>query len=106
MALRCVSDQSDHPSAEAKEEKCVEVSEDYDKPPSLLASLLAQRRSTITVPPCSEMTPPLRGSTRPQKLLPYIPHSPFHLFSYDIEEEVELKQRNSERYTALDEKNG
>lgn len=52
------------------------------------------------------MTPPLRGSTRPQKLLPYIPHSPFHLFSYDLEEDVEQKQRNSERYTVLGEKNG
>ncbi|XP_034163309.2 FH1/FH2 domain-containing protein 3 isoform X2 [Pangasianodon hypophthalmus] len=90
-----ISDQSDRPSAEVEEEKC--VSEGCVKPPSLLASLLAQRKSSVTVPPCSEMTPPLRGSTRTQELLPYIPHSPFHLFSYDIEEEVELKQRNSER---------
>lgn len=81
------------------------MSNGYVKPPSLLASLLAQRKSLITVPPCSEMTLPLRGSTHPQKLLPYIPHSPFHLFSYDMEEEVELKQRNSERYTAVGEKN-
>lgn len=81
----------------------MEVSEGCAKPPSLLASLLARRKSSITVPPCSEMTPPLRGHTRPEKLLPYIPHSPFHLFSYDMEEEVEVKQRNSERYIALGE---
>ncbi|XP_017340631.2 FH1/FH2 domain-containing protein 3 isoform X2 [Ictalurus punctatus] len=92
-----ISEQSDRPSADVEEEKCAEVSEGYVKPPSLLASLLSQRKSSITVPPCSEMTPPLRGSTRPQKLLPYIPHSPFHLFSYDLEEDVEQKQRNSER---------
>lgn len=83
----------------------MKVSEDYVKPPSLLASLLAQRKSSVTIPPCSKMTPPLCGSTHTQRLLPYIPHSPFHLFSYDMEEEVELKQRNSERYTAPGEKN-
>lgn len=96
-----VSEQSDRPSAEVEEVKCAEVSKECVKPPSLLAFLLAQRKSSITVPPCSERTPPLRGSTHPQKLLPYIPHSPFHLFSYDIEEEGELQQRNSGRYTAL-----
>lgn len=84
----------------------MEMSEGNEKPPSLLASLLARHKSSITVPPCSEMTPPLRGSTRPQKLLPYVPHTPFHLFSYDIKEEVDLTQRNSERYTALGEKGG
>ncbi|XP_058264422.1 FH1/FH2 domain-containing protein 3 isoform X2 [Hemibagrus wyckioides] len=92
-----ISDQSDRPAAELEEEKCVEVSEGYVKTPSLLETLLAERRSSVTVPPCSEMTPPLHGSTHPQRLLPYIPHSPFHLFSYDLEEEVELKQKNSER---------
>ncbi|KAM9496760.1 FH1/FH2 domain-containing protein 3 [Clarias gariepinus] len=91
------SEHSDRPGAEDEEEKCMEMSEGNEKPPSLLASLLARHKSSITVPPCSEMTPPLRGSTRPQKLLPYVPHSPFHLFSYDIEEEVDLTQRNSER---------
>ncbi|KAF4081778.1 hypothetical protein AMELA_G00165230 [Ameiurus melas] len=92
-----ISEQSDRPSADVEEEKWAEVSEAFVKPPSLLASLLAQRKSSITVPPCSEMTPPLRGSARPHKLLPYIPHSPFHLFSYDLGEDVEQKQRNSER---------
>ncbi|KAK3525827.1 hypothetical protein QTP70_010316 [Hemibagrus guttatus] len=92
-----ISDRSDCPAAEVEEVKCVEVSEGYIKTPSLLETLLAERRSSVTVPPCSEMTPPLPGSTHPQRLLPYIPQSPFHLFSYDIEEEVELKQRNSER---------
>lgn len=104
QALHYVSNQSDHPTAEAEEEKCEAVSEGCVKPPSLLASLLARRKSSITVPPCSEMTPPLRGSTRPQKLIPYVPHSPFHLFSYDIEEEVEIKQRDSDRYTAMEER--
>lgn len=83
----------------------MEVSEGYIKTPSLLETLLAERRSSITVPPCSETTPSLRGSTHPQRLLPYISRSPFHLFSYDLEEEVELKQRNIERYTALGEIN-
>ncbi|XP_060771540.1 FH1/FH2 domain-containing protein 3-like isoform X1 [Neoarius graeffei] len=90
-----ISEWSDFP--EVAEENLQKVSEDYVKPPSLLASLLAQRKSSVTVPPCSKMTPPLCGSTHTQRLLPYIPHSPFHLFSYDMEEEVELKQRNSER---------
>ncbi|XP_060742862.1 FH1/FH2 domain-containing protein 3 isoform X2 [Tachysurus vachellii] len=96
-----ISDQSVRPGTEVEQVKCVEVSEGYVKPPSLLETLLAERKSSVTVPPCSEMTPPFRGSTHPQRLLPYIPHSPFHLFSYDIEEEVELKQRNSERQVQL-----
>ncbi|KAF7702592.1 hypothetical protein HF521_001875 [Silurus meridionalis] len=87
------------PSADVEEEKCVKESEENVKPPSLLASLLAQRKSSVVVPPCSEMTPPLHDSTRPQNLLPYVPHSPFHLFSYDIQEDVDLKQNHAERHT-------
>lgn len=29
----------------------------------------------------------MRGSSRPSPDLPYLPHSPFHLFSYDLDEE-------------------
>ncbi|XP_044191359.1 FH1/FH2 domain-containing protein 3 isoform X2 [Thunnus albacares] len=56
--------------------------------PSLLASLLARKKSIITVPATKEVSPPLRGSSRPSPdRLPYMPHSPFHLFSYDLDEE-------------------
>uniref|UniRef100_A0A8P4KBM3 Formin homology 2 domain containing 3a n=1 Tax=Dicentrarchus labrax TaxID=13489 RepID=A0A8P4KBM3_DICLA len=56
--------------------------------PSLLASLLARKRSIVTVPATKEVSPPLRGSSRPSPdRLPYLPHSPFHLFSYDLDEE-------------------
>ncbi|XP_028317755.1 FH1/FH2 domain-containing protein 3 isoform X2 [Gouania willdenowi] len=56
--------------------------------PSLLVSLLARKRSVVTVPASKEVSPPLRGSTRPSPdRLPYLPHSPFHLFSYDLDEE-------------------
>lgn len=55
--------------------------------PSLLANLLAQRRSSISVPPSNEVNPPLRGSAH----LPYLPHSPFFLFSYDLEEQEDQK---------------
>uniref|UniRef100_A0A4W6FTP0 Formin homology 2 domain containing 3a n=1 Tax=Lates calcarifer TaxID=8187 RepID=A0A4W6FTP0_LATCA len=56
--------------------------------PSLLATLLARKRSTVTVPATKEVSPPLRGSSRPSTdRLPYLPHSPFHLFSYDLDEE-------------------
>ncbi|XP_054873601.1 FH1/FH2 domain-containing protein 3 isoform X4 [Amphiprion ocellaris] len=56
--------------------------------PSLLATLLARKRSTVTVPATTEVSPPMRGSSRPSPdRLPYLPHSPFHLFSYDLEEE-------------------
>ncbi|XP_049890914.1 FH1/FH2 domain-containing protein 3 isoform X2 [Epinephelus moara] len=56
--------------------------------PSLLATLLARKRSIITVPATKEVSPPSRGSTRPSpEHLPYLPHSPFHLFSYDLDEE-------------------
>ncbi|KAG9330762.1 hypothetical protein JZ751_022173, partial [Albula glossodonta] len=68
--------------------------------PSVLASLLAQRKSSITVPASSVPTPSPRGSssrgssviTTPStsptvERLPYLPHSPFHLFSYDFDED-------------------
>ncbi|XP_034561507.1 FH1/FH2 domain-containing protein 3 isoform X3 [Notolabrus celidotus] len=56
--------------------------------PSLLASLLARKRSIVTVPAAKEVSPPSRGSNRPSPdRLPYLPHSPFHLFSYDLDEE-------------------
>ncbi|XP_022603070.1 FH1/FH2 domain-containing protein 3-like isoform X6 [Seriola dumerili] len=56
--------------------------------PSLLATLLARKRSAVTVPATKEVSPPLRGSSRPSPdRLPYLPHSPFHLFSYDLDEE-------------------
>ncbi|XP_027143158.1 FH1/FH2 domain-containing protein 3 isoform X1 [Larimichthys crocea] len=55
---------------------------------SLLASLLARKRSIVSVPATKEVVPPLRGSSRPSPdRLPYLPHSPFHLFSYDLHEE-------------------
>ncbi|XP_042362501.1 LOW QUALITY PROTEIN: FH1/FH2 domain-containing protein 3-like [Plectropomus leopardus] len=56
--------------------------------PSLLASLLARKRSIVTVPAAKEVSPSSRGSSRPSpEHLPYLPHSPFHLFSYDLDEE-------------------
>ncbi|XP_030003665.1 FH1/FH2 domain-containing protein 3 isoform X3 [Sphaeramia orbicularis] len=56
--------------------------------PSLLATLLARKRSVVTVPASKDISPPLRGSNRPSPdHLPYMPHSPFHLFSYDLDEE-------------------
>ncbi|KAK2830160.1 hypothetical protein Q5P01_018091 [Channa striata] len=56
--------------------------------PSLLATLLARKKSIVTVPATNEVSPPLRGSSRPSPdRLPYLPHSPFHLFSYDLDEE-------------------
>ncbi|KAM4725074.1 FH1/FH2 domain-containing protein 3 isoform 2-T2 [Anableps anableps] len=56
--------------------------------PSLLATLLARKRSTVTVPATKEVSPPLRGSSclSPDRV-PYLPHSPFHLFSYDLDEQ-------------------
>ncbi|KAA8586189.1 hypothetical protein FQN60_007758, partial [Etheostoma spectabile] len=57
-------------------------------PTSLLATLLARKRSIVTVPATKEVSPPSRGSSRlSTEHLPYMPHSPFHLFSYDLDEE-------------------
>ncbi|RVE66407.1 hypothetical protein OJAV_G00106950 [Oryzias javanicus] len=57
-------------------------------PRSLLSTLLARKRSVVTVPASTEVSPPLRGGSRPSPdRLPYLPHSPFHLFSYDLEEQ-------------------
>uniref|UniRef100_A0A8C9TWL0 FH1/FH2 domain-containing protein 3-like n=1 Tax=Scleropages formosus TaxID=113540 RepID=A0A8C9TWL0_SCLFO len=56
--------------------------------PSILASLLVQRKSSFSIPPSVETGPHLRGSVSPSpERLPYLVHSPFHLFSYDFDEE-------------------
>ncbi|XP_016107746.1 FH1/FH2 domain-containing protein 3, partial [Sinocyclocheilus grahami] len=60
--------------------------------PSLLANLLAQRRSSVSVPPSNESSPPLRGSAH----MPYLPHSPFFLFSYDLQD-----QESSRSFSAV-----
>ncbi|XP_051949414.1 FH1/FH2 domain-containing protein 3 isoform X3 [Xyrauchen texanus] len=60
--------------------------------PSQLATLLAQRKSSVSVPPTNEVVPPLRGSAQPCNRLPYLPHSPFFLFSYDVEEEKPVEK--------------
>ncbi|XP_062342554.1 FH1/FH2 domain-containing protein 3 isoform X2 [Osmerus eperlanus] len=56
--------------------------------PSLLATLMARKKSIVTVPATLEVSPPSRGMSRnsPDRL-PYLPQSPFHLFSYDLDEE-------------------
>ncbi|XP_026886785.2 FH1/FH2 domain-containing protein 3 isoform X2 [Electrophorus electricus] len=88
---------SDHPGREEEEdERSAQVTRGCAvEQPSLLVSLMAHRKSCISVPPSSEVTPPLRGSARPLQYLPYLPHSPFHLFSYDTEEEAGPDQRSS-----------
>ncbi|KAL0961745.1 hypothetical protein UPYG_G00331170 [Umbra pygmaea] len=54
--------------------------------PSQLAALLASRKSTVTIPASSQVI--TRGSNHPSpERLPYLPHSPFHLFSYDLDNE-------------------
>ncbi|XP_054619992.1 FH1/FH2 domain-containing protein 3 isoform X3 [Dunckerocampus dactyliophorus] len=56
-------------------------------PPSLLATLLARKRVVSTVPATKEISPPSRGTAHPSpECLPYRPHTPFHLFSYDLDE--------------------
>ncbi|XP_051526698.1 FH1/FH2 domain-containing protein 3-like isoform X2 [Myxocyprinus asiaticus] len=69
--------------------------------PSLLATLLAQRKSSISVPPTNEVSPPLRGSAQPCDCLPYLPHSPFFLFSYDVEEEEKPVEKSSRSFSAI-----
>ncbi|KAI4817874.1 hypothetical protein KUCAC02_011247 [Chaenocephalus aceratus] len=49
-------------------------------------SLREEEQRNQTDPP--EVSPPSRGSSRPSpERMPYLPHSPFHLFSYDLDEE-------------------
>lgn len=69
--------------------------------PSLLASLLARKRSIVTVPATKEVSPPSRGSSclSPDRL-PYLPHSPFHLFSYDLDEEPSKSGGESPKETS------
>lgn len=47
------------------------------------------------------MSPPSRGSSRlsPDRL-PYLPHSPFHLFSYDLDEEASKSSGESPKETS------
>ncbi|KAG7280460.1 hypothetical protein CRUP_033761, partial [Coryphaenoides rupestris] len=61
---------------------------------SLLASLLARRRTAVTVPASKEVSPVSRGTSRPSTAdrLPYLPHSPFHLFSYDLDQDSQDPQ--------------
>ncbi|KTF72300.1 hypothetical protein cypCar_00046679 [Cyprinus carpio] len=59
--------------------------------PSLLANLLARRGSSVSVPSSNEISPLLRGSAH----LPYVPHSPFFLFSYDLQEQEDQKSSRS-----------
>ncbi|KAJ7991965.1 hypothetical protein DPEC_G00289320 [Dallia pectoralis] len=54
-------------------------------PPSQLAALLASRNSTVTVLPTKGVT--MRGTHPSPPRLPYLPQSPFHLFSYDLSDE-------------------
>lgn len=70
--------------------------------PSLLATLLARKRSSVTVPASTEVSPPPRGSSSPSHpdRLPYLPHSPFHLFSYDLDEEPSAPVKESPKPTS------
>ncbi|CAM4640773.1 unnamed protein product [Leuciscus chuanchicus] len=77
------------PEEEEEEERKATPPPDSAQP-SLLANLLARRKSTVSVPPSNEISPPLRGSAH----LPYLPHSPFFLFSYDVEEKPEENSRS------------
>ncbi|KAG7245146.1 hypothetical protein INR49_023712 [Caranx melampygus] len=82
---------TDPPTASTLHSPSTPISSPVSPPaqPSLLASLLARKRSTVTVPATKEVSPPLRGSSRPSPdRLPYLPHAPFHLFSYDLDEEL------------------
>ncbi|XP_031442349.1 FH1/FH2 domain-containing protein 3 isoform X2 [Clupea harengus] len=85
-------------SEEVKEGEKKRTSEESSPPcgvspdlpqPSLLASLLARRKSSISIPSASEV------SSRPLERLPYLPHSPFHLFSYDLPEEKEEEEETT-----------
>ncbi|XP_039461777.1 FH1/FH2 domain-containing protein 3 isoform X1 [Oreochromis aureus] len=75
--------------------------------PSLLATLLARKKSIVTVPATKEVSPPLRGSSRPSPdRLPYLPHSPFHLFSYDLNEEPSPPKPSEESPKPTSPRNG
>ncbi|CAI5690211.1 unnamed protein product [Oreochromis niloticus] len=75
--------------------------------PSLLATLLARKKSIVTVPATKEVSPPLRGSSRPSpNRLPYLPHSPFHLFSYDLDEEPSPPKPSEESPKPTSPRNG
>ncbi|KAM8883020.1 FH1/FH2 domain-containing protein 3 isoform 1-T1 [Synchiropus picturatus] len=68
--------------------------------PSLLASLLARKRSVVIVPATKEVSRPLRGSTcSSSDYVPYKPHSPFHLFSYDLDEQTPDKTSEDSKVT-------
>ncbi|XP_026088091.1 FH1/FH2 domain-containing protein 3-like isoform X2 [Carassius auratus] len=95
---------SDHRSKHTPEEgeeqrKATEAPPPPDSAqPSLLANLLAHHRSSVSVPPSNEISPPLRGSAH----LPYLPHSPFFLFSYDLEKQEEsAAQKSSRAFSAV-----
>ncbi|XP_077086263.1 FH1/FH2 domain-containing protein 3 isoform X2 [Siphateles boraxobius] len=77
------------PEEEEEEERKATPTPDSAQP-SLLANLLACRKSTVSVPPSNQISPPMRGSSH----LPYLPHSPFFLFSYDVEEKPEENRRS------------
>ncbi|RXM35524.1 FH1/FH2 domain-containing protein 3 [Acipenser ruthenus] len=58
-------------------------------PPSVLTSLLANRRSPTTTSRtgCQGSSANITPAVSPTvEKLPYLPHSPFHLFSYDFDE--------------------
>ncbi|KAM6958894.1 LOW QUALITY PROTEIN: FH1/FH2 domain-containing protein 3-like [Aplochiton taeniatus] len=78
--------------------------------PSLLATLLARKNSIVTIPATTEVSPPHRGTSRPSPdRLPYLPHSPFHLFSYDMDEEPSPPQsakQNQEIFRNAADRNG
>uniref|UniRef100_A0AAR2IN97 Formin homology 2 domain containing 3a n=1 Tax=Pygocentrus nattereri TaxID=42514 RepID=A0AAR2IN97_PYGNA len=83
-------DGSSKPEVEERRKSAEVSSGGAAEQPSLLASLLARRKSCVSVPSCSEVSP-----SRPLQRLPYLPHSPFHLFSYDMQEEEEPSQRSA-----------
>ncbi|XP_067267424.1 FH1/FH2 domain-containing protein 3 isoform X2 [Chanodichthys erythropterus] len=88
------SEQCDKHTPEEEERKATPPPDSAQ--PSLLASLLAHRKSSVSVPASNEISPPLRGSAH----LPYLPHSPFFLFSYDVEEEKPA-EKNSRSFSAV-----
>ncbi|XP_067267426.1 FH1/FH2 domain-containing protein 3 isoform X4 [Chanodichthys erythropterus] len=94
IAADSKSEQCDKHTPEEEERKATPPPDSAQ--PSLLASLLAHRKSSVSVPASNEISPPLRGSAH----LPYLPHSPFFLFSYDVEEEKPA-EKNSRSFSAV-----